>query len=237
MSTDWCNTCMMWIRRDGETRDMTDHLRPIKEELFDLSTFLRERRPTPPAQPHPSGRPLPNPRARRRARANASPTGPSNPTAACRQHVFKEYVPGSDATTDISLTVREEEPTPIARTIMPRPTSDVSSLDLSESIESMSDRSSTAPSGTVSEESSVSHSMLFSSVITLSPSPTISDISVDRFRTPSVSIRKPQYSPISVNIPILSSNSSGATPELCPPSSKPQPLLSRVIDVEGYLAW
>ncbi|QRV78922.1 proteophosphoglycan 5 [Ceratobasidium sp. AG-Ba] len=207
--------------RDGKTRDMTDHLRRMEEELFDLSVFLRQRRPTPPIQPKyvphlvkvPAPAPAPTP--------VVVPFLVLVPAAAPEPApTFKEYVPGSDATTDISLTVREEEAMPIARPVMPRLTLDVSSLDLSESIESMSEHSLTAPSVTLSEESSVSRSMLSSSVVTQSPSLTISDISGDLLRALSVSICEQRYSPISLDIPISPSLSSAATPELSPPSSQ-----------------
>ncbi|KAG8703829.1 hypothetical protein FRC08_002616, partial [Ceratobasidium sp. 394] len=219
--------------REGETRDMSDHLRRIEEELFDLSAFLRTRRPTPPpAQPQyvpfpvevPAPAPAPTPvvvpmpiPVPVEAPVRQPPPIPPRPVV---EHEFEDYVPMSDASTDVSLSERAEEPTPIAAPVPPRPVSEVSSIDLSESLESMSERASTVPSVTLSDESSVSRSMLSSSVITMSPSVSISAISADLLRTPSQSVREPAASPVSLQIPVSPSISSAATPELSPPSSR-----------------
>ncbi|KAG9095705.1 hypothetical protein FS749_009959 [Ceratobasidium sp. UAMH 11750] len=221
--------------REGETRDMSDHLRRIEEELFDLSAFLRTRRPTPPpAQPqyvpHPVEVPAPAPAPTPvvvpmpvpipvpvEVPVRQPPPIPPRPVA---EHDFEEYVPMSDASTDVSLSEREEVPTPIAAPVPPQPVSEVSSIDLSESIESMSERASTVPSVTLSDESSISRSMLSSSIITMSPSVSISAISADLLRTPSQSVREPAASPVSLQIPVSPSISSAATPELSPPSSR-----------------
>ncbi|KAG9077616.1 hypothetical protein FS749_010471 [Ceratobasidium sp. UAMH 11750] len=125
--------------REGETRDMSDHLRRIEEELFDLSAFLRRRRPTPPpAQPQyapfPVEVPVPTPAPTPvvvpmpipvpiEAPVRRPPSIPPRPVV---EHEFEEYVPMSDASTDVSLSERVEEPTPIAAPIPPRPVSEVS---------------------------------------------------------------------------------------------------------------
>ncbi|KAG9077168.1 hypothetical protein FS749_010972 [Ceratobasidium sp. UAMH 11750] len=181
--------------REDETRDMSDHLRRIEEELFDLSAFLRTRRPTPPpAQPqyvlYPVEVPAPAPASTPVAvpmpvpipvpvevPARQPPPIPPRPVV---EHEFEEYVPMSDASADVSLSERVEEPTPIAAPIPPQPASEVSSIDLSESIESMS----------------------------------------EPLQTPSQSVREPAASPISLQIPVSPSISSAATPELSPPSSR-----------------
>ncbi|KAG8735744.1 hypothetical protein FRC10_010215 [Ceratobasidium sp. 414] len=154
--------------REGETRDMSDHLQRIEEELSDLSAFLRQRCPTPPpaqppAQPQyvpypvqvlapapvpapaptPTAVPVPMPVPVPVAVPVAMPAPAPEPTAEpapapapmpVRQpppipsrpvveHVFKEYVPMSDASTDVSLSEREKESTPVVTPIPPRPAS------------------------------------------------------------------------------------------------------------------
>ncbi|KAG8707385.1 hypothetical protein FRC09_001859, partial [Ceratobasidium sp. 395] len=212
--------------REGETRDMSDHLRRIEEELFDLSAFLRQPRPSPPpAQPQyvpypvqvpaPAPAPVLVPVAAPEPARQPPPIPPRPPV----EHAFEEYVPMSDASTDVSLSDREEQPTPIPTVVPPRAVSEVS-FDLSESIELMSDRASTIPSVTLSEESSVSGSMLSSSAVTSSPSLSASAMSEDLLQTPSHSVREPLPTPISLRIPSSPAVSSTATPELSPPSSR-----------------
>ncbi|KAG9079237.1 hypothetical protein FRC06_007865, partial [Ceratobasidium sp. 370] len=146
--------------------------------------------PAPAPEPEPAAEPAPAP-------VRQPPPIPPWPVV---EHVFEEYVPMSDASTDVSLSEREE-PTPIAAPIPPRPASELSSIHLSESIESMSDRASTVPSATLSDESSVSRSVLSSSIVTMSPSISVSAISADLLRTPSQSVREPAASPISLETP------------------------------------
>ncbi|KAG8703012.1 hypothetical protein FRC09_004398 [Ceratobasidium sp. 395] len=83
-------------------------------------------------------------------------------------------------------------------------------------------RASTIPSVTLSEENSVLGSML-SSAFTSLPSLSVPAISEDLLQTPGRSIPKPAGAPVSLHIPISSSLSSTATPELTPPSSRSSP--------------
>ncbi|KAG8696265.1 hypothetical protein FRC08_007275 [Ceratobasidium sp. 394] len=120
--------------REGETRNMSDQLWRIEEELFDLSAFLCQRRPTPPpAQPQyvpfpvevPAPAPAPTPvvvpmpiPVPVETPVRQPPPIPPRPVV---EHEFEEYVPMSDASIDVSLSERAEEPTPIAVPVPPRP--------------------------------------------------------------------------------------------------------------------
>ncbi|KAH7337671.1 hypothetical protein B0J17DRAFT_433910 [Rhizoctonia solani] len=221
--------------REGESRDLADNLRRIEEELFDLSAFLRQRRPSPPPAPQPA----PAEPQVIRVEAPSEPTQViriSAPRAPTEVHeelpsitsrepsevAFEEYVPMSDASTDVSISSREEEATPIAVAIPARPKSEVSSLDLTESIASLTEPSPTIGSVTISDESSLSGTMLSDSSITGSPTASVSEIS--GVSVDSMSLHIPSTpTPISVRVPISPSISSAATPELTPPSSQSSP--------------
>ncbi|KEP46934.1 hypothetical protein V565_174700 [Rhizoctonia solani 123E] len=92
-------------------------------------------------------------------------------------HPFEEYVPMSDASTDVSISSREEEATPIAVAIPARLKSEIFSLDLTESIASLTQPSPTIASVSISDESSLSDSFLTDSSITGSPTALVSEIS------------------------------------------------------------
>ncbi|CAE7204844.1 unnamed protein product [Rhizoctonia solani] len=126
--------------RGGESRDMTDRHRRIEEELFGLSAFLRQRRPTlPPAlQPAPAE---PQSQAIRASEPSTQVIRVPAPQALSEVHEelptissrappetgFEEYMPMGDTSTDVSISPREEEVTPIAVAIPVHPKSEISS--------------------------------------------------------------------------------------------------------------
>ncbi|CAE7134405.1 unnamed protein product, partial [Rhizoctonia solani] len=120
------------------------------------------------------------------------------------------------------LRAREEEATPIAVAIPVRPKSEVSSLDLTESLASLTEASPTIGTMTISDESSLSGSMLSDSSITASPTASVSEISGISGGSVAFSIPS-AHIPISVHVPISPSVTSVATPELTPPSSRSSP--------------
>ncbi|KAG8704816.1 hypothetical protein FRC11_009570, partial [Ceratobasidium sp. 423] len=119
----------------------------------------------------------------------------------------------------MSISSREET-TPIAVAIPTHPKSKVSSLDLMESVASLTEPSPTITSLTISNESSLSSSILSDSSITSSLMGTISEISGVSGETMSLMIPLAP-TPISFSLPQSPSISLAVTPELTPPSSQP----------------